>query len=100
MSSRPAVKLSALRKIGQTIWDPIGLFDSPQADPHGPAADEYDSDLMAAFGMAQSGRTEAEISGYLAEIASSHMGLGKLEVDRDAHRLTARALITLAQGLT
>ena len=98
--SRPAVKLSALRKIGWESWDPIGIRDLVSDDYANGPADEYDGYLMAAFGMAQSGRNETEIAAYLGDIASRHMGLGQSIVVGVAERETARQLFELAKTLT
>jgi hypothetical protein len=73
------LRLVALREIGWTIWDPIGLtghvgdkFDT------GPC-DEYDSYLLEAFRMAQEGKAAYEVAEYLTQIASIHMGLSDVE---------------------
>ncbi len=63
-------------------------------------ADEYDSYLMVAFGMAQSGRSEEDIVAYLADIASNHMGLGLSQSDYLAEKQTAAELVILAKSLT
>jgi hypothetical protein len=97
---RPAVKLSALREIGWEVWDPIGIRDLVSEDCAQGPADEYDGYLIAAFGMAQSGQSATDIAGYLADIASRHMGLGSPLDGGEAERETARQLIGLAQTLT
>ena len=96
--SRPAVKLSALREIGWTVWDPIGLFDMVGPDFSKGPADEYDSYLMVAFGMTQSGKSIDEVADYLTEIASAYMGLSG--VDGTTERATAERLSKLAHSLT
>ncbi len=97
---RPAVKLSALRQISWEVWDPIGIRDLVGEDYAEGPADEYDSYLMAAFGVAQSGRSAVDIAAYLADIASRDMGLGGSLDGGEAERETARQLIDLAQSLT
>jgi hypothetical protein len=98
--SRPAVKLSALREIGWGVWDPIGIRDCVSDDYAEWPADEYDSYLMVAFGMAQSGRTSSEIAAYLGDIVSRHMGLWGPVEGGEAERETARKIIELARSLT
>ena len=88
--TRPAVKLSALREIGWTCWDPIGLRELEVDWP----TDEYDSYLLVAFGMIQRGKSVEEVSAYLTEIASVNMGLGY--VDAAAARATAIRLSEVA----
>ena len=96
--TRPAVKLSALREIGWTCWDPIGIFDMVGSGFNEGPADEYDSYLMVAFGMTQSGKPIDEVASYLTEIASVHMGLSN--VGGTAEHATARRLSDLAGSLT
>jgi hypothetical protein len=98
--TRPAVKLSELRRIGWTIWDPIGISDMVGTEFNAGPADEYDSYLMVAFGMAQCGRSEVEIKDYLAEIATNYMGLGPSKNGYTAEAQTALQLIALAKSLT
>ena len=92
--TRPAVKLSVLREIGWTCWDPIGLkvIDTDWPD------DEYDSYLMVAFGMMQSGKSIEDVAAYLTKMASENMGLSN--VDGAAERATAMRLSGLAKSLT
>ena len=92
--TRPAVKLSALREIGWTFWDPIGLRALDSEWP----ADEYDRYLLVGFGMIQSGRSVDEVTAYLTEMASVNMGLSN--VDGAAARTTAMRLSDLATSLT
>ena len=96
--TRPAVKLSALREIGWTCWDPIGIFDMVGPGFNNGPADEYDSYLMIAFGMTQSGKSVDEVGDYLTKIASEHMGLSY--VDARALLTTASRLSELAKTLT
>jgi hypothetical protein len=92
--TRPVVKLSALREIGWTSWDPIGLRALDSEWP----ADEYDSYLLVGFDMIQSGKSVDEVTAYLIEMASVNMGLSK--VDGAAARTTAMQLLDIAKSLT
>jgi hypothetical protein len=97
---RPAVKLSALREIGWEVWDPIGIRDLVSDDYAEGPADEYDRYLLVAFGMAQSGKSESEITAYLGDLASRHMGLGPSIDGGEAERKTTERLTCLAKSLT
>jgi hypothetical protein len=97
---RPAVKLSALRRIGWEVWDPIGIRDCVNDEYSEGPADEYDNYLIVAFGMAQSGRSESEIATYLGDVASNYMGLGKPNDGGKSNLETAHQLAVLATSLT
>lgn len=82
----PASRLSRLRQIGWTLWDPIGLL---RAGTHWrdadnlPFADEYDSYLLHVSDLIRSGAADAEILSFLTGIETDHMGLGE-RPDTDA----------------
>lgn len=73
--SQQKVKLSNLRKIGWTYWDPIGIRNDDGSVPEG-AQDEYDNYLLRVAGILQTGGGVATAKSYLALIESDHMGLG------------------------
>jgi hypothetical protein len=70
MANRPTFKLSRLRDIGWTEWNPIGLKRDESAE------DEYDSYLLQAAGRLWNSATEEAVASYLADIEANHMGLG------------------------
>lgn len=78
LSIQPSIKLSRLRDIGWTHWDPIGLlvegkhWDDEDAKPF---ADEYDSYLIAAAGMLRRGVPDQEVVDFLLQIETDHMAL-------------------------
>ena len=78
-SPPPKIKLSRLRDIGWSLWDPIGLL-SPErlweSDDCRAFADEYDSYLLEVADQLRRGASDAEVVGYLAQIEAEHMGLG------------------------
>lgn len=79
MTPRQKLRLSRLRDIGWSLWDPIGLLQPGQKwddDECRPFADEYDSYLVQAVGQLRRGVSEAEVATYLIKIESDHMGLG------------------------
>lgn len=75
----PKIKLSRLRDIGWSIWDPIGLLGSGQKwddEDCLPFADEYDSYLLQAAGQLRRGVSDATVASFLVQIETEHMGLG------------------------
>ena len=89
----------ALRKVGWSTWDPIGLrdlidIDDLQSTTDAPV-DEYDTYLVKAFGMLQNGATRLEAERYLASVVEVHMGLGS--ADDTSVKLTVLALEKLVR---
>ena len=79
LTPRPKLKLSRLRDIGWSLWDPIGLISAGQNwndEECLPFADEYDSYLIQAAGRLRNGDSEADVASFLATIEVEHMGLG------------------------
>jgi hypothetical protein len=79
VSATPKIRLSRLRDIGWSLWDPIGLLPDGQRwdDPGNTGfADEYDGYLIFAAGQLKRGLAKAEVASYLVGIATDHMGLG------------------------
>ncbi|MDA5095074.1 hypothetical protein O2N63_13375 [Aliiroseovarius sp. KMU-50] len=75
----PKIKLSRLRDIGWSIWDPIGLLRSEQKWDDKECltfADEYDGYLVQAAGQLRRGAPDSDVVDYLVQIESEHMGLG------------------------
>jgi hypothetical protein len=62
--------------------------------------DEYDSYLMTAYGKLCNGKSELEVSTYLDDIATNHMGLGSTEDGGASARKTASKLVELMKSLT
>ncbi len=71
MASRPNFKISRLREIGWTEWNPICLNRAESME------DEYDSYLLQAAGRLWNGETVDTVASYLADIEANHMGLGQ-----------------------
>lgn len=71
------ISLEALREIGWTQWDPIGLIGS-----RGCAPDEYDSYLLQAVSRIRNGANDAEVAAYLGHIQSEEMGMGPADLGR------------------
>lgn len=77
MNSRPKIRLSKLREIGWTLWDPIGLLDIESDWRSAGFADEYDTYLVRVAGMLRNGESSDDAVAYLIEIETDHMGLSK-----------------------
>lgn len=78
MPTPPKVKLSHLRDIGWTFWDPIGLLGFGQRWDDADAqsfADEYDRYLVVTAGMLRRGAVDQDAVDYLVGIEINHMGL-------------------------
>ena len=72
MSIGPKFSLSRLREIGWTRWDPIGLNGIQSCRD-----DEYDSYLLQAAGHLWDGRSKEEVTDFLLQVETEHMGLGE-----------------------
>ncbi len=75
MTQRPKIRLSRLRDIGWSTWDPIGLLESNQTWEETPYADEYDSYMLKAAGMLKREVPKKTVVDYLVNIETDHMGL-------------------------
>ncbi|NSY39588.1 hypothetical protein [Leisingera sp. ANG59] len=75
----PKIKLSRLRDIGWSKWDPVGLLADDQSwddEDCLPFAGEYDGYLLHAAGQLRRGEPEESVARYLVDIEANHMGLG------------------------
>ena len=93
IAPHPRIKLSKLRDIGWSLWDPIGLLD-PESRPgrwddeaNLSFADEYDSYLISAASQLRGGTPRDEVVGFLVEIR--HMAMG----DNPSARTRAEAVV-------
>ena len=78
----PKTKLSRLRDIGWSKWDPIGLLSDGQKwddEDCRPFADEYDSYLFQTSGQLRKGAAEEDVVSYLVDIEANYMGLGSAQ---------------------
>ena len=73
---RAKIRLSKLRDIGWSEWDPIGLLEPGETWDNEPFADEYDEYLMLAAGKLREGVHENEVIRYLIETECDCMGMG------------------------
>ena len=72
----PKLKLSRLRDIGWSLWDPIGLLGKGEIWDDQPFADEYDSYMIEAAGLLRRNASAKEVIKFLVDIETEHMGLG------------------------
>jgi hypothetical protein len=73
---RVKVRLSYLRDIGWSLWDPIGILPEDKNWKDEPFADEYDSYLLQVAGQLRRGEDRKKVVDYLVHIETVHMGLG------------------------
>ncbi|MCB2050643.1 MAG: hypothetical protein KDE63_04360 [Novosphingobium sp.] len=71
MTTIPTFKLSRLREIGWSQWDPIGIDDLEDRPD-----DEYDTYLMQAAARLWRGVGAEDVAAYLVDIEAHYMGLG------------------------
>ncbi|KGJ10156.1 hypothetical protein EQ718_21785 (plasmid) [Paracoccus versutus] len=95
IAPQSGLKLTKLRDIGWTLWDPIGLLD-PESRPGSwddeanlSFADEYDSYLIAAASQLRRGTPRDEVVAFLVEIETEHMEMG----DNPSARPRAEAVV-------
>ena len=69
------IKLSVLRSIGWSEWDPIQLNGSEGGWQRSEAADEYDRYMLRVAAGLQNGAAENSMVDYLLGIEVDHMGL-------------------------
>jgi hypothetical protein len=93
MTARPTFKLSRLREIGWTEWNPIGLDRDEDVE------DEYDSYLLHAAGRLWNGESEEAVASYLADIEANHIGLGEGSGIKPRAFATAKAISEYAKSL-
>jgi hypothetical protein len=91
----PKIKLSRLRDIVWSTWDPIGLLAAGKSrnDEECLAfADEYDRYLIYAAGQLRSGAPVADVVDYLVQIETEHMGLGERPTSRERVQAVVAAI--------
>ena len=94
MSEIPTFKLSRLREIGWTLWDPIGL-----APPDEDFEDEYDSYLLQAAAKLWRAEPDDRVCDYLVQIEQEHMGLGESPSAKERAIALVSALNAYIAGL-
>lgn len=87
------IDIDALREIGWSKWDPIGLLHGVQDWRNHCAKDEYDHYLQRAAKKAVAGVPEGEIASYLIGIVKYNIGMGSGERAVRCSVATARAIV-------
>lgn len=88
----PKIRLSRLRDIGWSIWDPIGILGSDQNWNDKDClqfANEYDNYLISAASQLRRNAPAEQVVRHLMDIEIECMGLGK----RDTTRKRAEAVV-------
>lgn len=83
MEKRPKIRLSRLRDIGWSFWDPIGLLEENKSWDSISYADEYDGYLLKAAGMLRRKEAKNDVIDYLVMIETEHMGLSFSDAVRE-----------------
>lgn len=99
MSGKSKIRLSELREIGWSEWDPISL---KQIDPDWRANggdDEYDSYILHVAGLLRNGHPEADAAAYLVWVETDHMGLAPKSTSHARAVSTVRAVRTYLDSL-
>jgi hypothetical protein len=79
MTDHAKIRLSRLREIGWSVWDPIGLSDMGAAED---APDEYDGYLLKVAGMLRRGEPVENAVLYLVWAETVNMGLAETSQTR------------------
>lgn len=92
MAEHPKIRLSRLRDIGWSLWDPIGLLSKDEHWKGQSFADEYDGYLLRAAGMVRRGQPPENAIEYLMRIQREHMGLEITSDDTDRAKAVVAAI--------
>lgn len=94
MIEQPKMKLSRLREIGWSKWDPVCLSRMGPDDwkNGGPGADEYDGYLLQVAGQLRRREPYEGALAYLEEIEMVHMGGGRVSTTRSRAEATVAAI--------
>ena len=92
MSKRPKLRLSRLRDIGWSLWDPIGLNDFGDDWESVTFADEYDSYLIKVAGMLKNGESAEKAASYLVHSETVNMGLSFRPEMKSRARIVVQAI--------
>lgn len=75
MNPRPKLRLSRLRDIGWSLWDPIGLNDFDGKWEGISCADEYDGYLVHVASLIRGNEPDQNVVAYLIHAETERMGL-------------------------
>lgn len=91
----PKLRLSRLRDIGWSLWDPIGLLGPNLRWDEGEAqafADEYDAYLIEAAGLLRRGIPDQDVVELLVKVETAHMCLAQQPDTYERARSTVEAI--------
>jgi hypothetical protein len=91
----PSIRLSRLRDIAWSLWDPLGLMPPGEAwndEANQTFADEYDTYLVHAAGQVRRGAPDAEVVAYLVGIETGYMALGETSGREERARAVVAAI--------
>ncbi len=92
MAEIAKTRLSRLRDVGWSVWDPIGLCRPGTSWQDDPGADEYDGYLLKVAGMLAQVASDSACVDYLVWVETEHMGLGERPDTRERAGETVRAI--------
>ena len=99
-TSPPKMNIHSLRKIGWSLWDPIGLGGLTTDWREEPFADEYDTYLVKTANMLRNNRSTSEVVDYLCFIETDYMGLGKPLNETDQQNRLLKVVQAIANDPT
>lgn len=92
MKQRPKLRLSRLRDIGWSLWDPIGLNDFDGKWEEVTFADEYDGYLIHVASLLRDNTPVAEAVEYLILVETERMGLSAVPGMHDRAHAVVKAI--------
>lgn len=99
-NQQPRLRISKLRNIGWSLWDPIGLLgqnglcEGHWTDRHNSGfADEYDNYLVSAALQLKRGAPSKDVVDYLVQIESDYMGLDECRTTRPRAEAVVAAIL-------
>jgi hypothetical protein len=99
VASHAELKLSRLRDIGWSEWDPIGLLPTGGNWVVQPCADEYDSYLLNVARQLQDGWNIDEATTYLRRMEIDQIGMSETATTLSRARATAEAIRAYLDGI-
>ena len=96
-SSAQIIRLTRLREIGWSLWDPIGLAPLSGAFS---IDDEYDAYLIEAAIRLRAGEDVDSVVAYLVTIEVEHMGMGLRSTTAHRALATVEAIKAYVESLS
>lgn len=99
MARYPKLRLSRLRDIGWSQWDPIGIMEPGMRWESHAAADEYDGYLFAVANQLCAGGSDEDSILYLIKVETHRIGLTPRDDTEPRARRTVEAIRDYLAGL-